>query len=280
MNIIELDQGNIDNFREYFGNDILDNIGRAYYCGLIAVEEFEIKAGMVWRYTNQDNDLISIIEWFETADKASADEILSAYTEKVKDVAVKKSKIVVRATKTKEEKDILKDAGFTVKLTESDKVIVTLSELSAMPLMKDRKIPRGVTNIGEVTVRQFKECVNKCQLLDKRGVCDDISFLSVSFFEQDVSTCFVDANEDVTGLLLFHLLPSGMLSIQLMICLDKNIGAVLPGMMKKFVELMEENYPPDTKILLNRHNEASLLLSEKLLPRGFGIPVYAGSRDE
>ncbi len=280
MNIIELNQENIDDFRFFFGNDILDNIGRAYYNGLIAAEGYEIRAGMIWHYTNLDEDPVSVIEWFETVDNASAEEILSAYSERLKEVDVKHSQIVVPATKTKEEKEILKNAGFAVKLTESDNVIVTLSELSAMPLMKDRKIPKGVTTIGEVTVRQFKECVEKCHSIGRRGVCDDISLLPTTFFERDVSTCYVDANEDVTGLLLFHMLPSGMLSIQIMVCLDQNVGTVLPGMMRKFVEAMEENYPADTQILLNRHDEASLLLSEKLLPRGFGIPVYAGSRDE
>jgi hypothetical protein len=129
-------------------------------------------------------------------------------------------------------------------------------------------------------VRQFRGGINRCVDLGKRGLCEDMEYLPISAFEQDVSTCSLDENGEVDGLLLFHKLPSGILSIQLMIYMGKDVANGLPGMMRLFVNKMEEKYEPDTQIILNRHNEASLLLSEKLLPRGFGIPVYAGSRTE
>ena len=44
--------------------------------------------------------------------------------------------------------------------------------------------------------------------------------------------------------------------------------------------MMEEKYSPDRKVTFDRHNEQVLMLAEKLLPRGFGIPVYVGSRQE
>jgi hypothetical protein len=102
----------------------------------------------------------------------------------------------------------------------------------------------------------------------------------MKYFDEDVSTCYVNGDGDIAGFILFHVLPSQMLSFQLMVCLDKDVGTILPGMMRRFVSSMEEYYYPDVKIILNRHNEASMLLSEKLLPRGFGIPVYVGNREE
>ena len=50
--------------------------------------------------------------------------------------------------------------------------------------------------------------------------------------------------------------------------------------MRYSILAMEEHYPGDTHVMLDRHNESSFLLSEKLFPRGFGVPVYAGSREE
>ncbi len=280
MNIIELDDDNLEYFEEYIGADIAENIKRPFYKGLIAEDDHGVKGGMIWNYKKAAKDCVSVIEWFNASDSYIAEELFLYYRAMIKDMYVRRSEIVVPATRNKAEKEILKHAGFTVRLTESDDIIVTLSELSAMPLMKDRKIPRGVTTLGEVTMRHYKEGISRCTAAGKKGLCEDIGYLPVSFFAPDVSACYINKADEIMGFLLFHLLPSGMFSIQLMVCLDKDVGVVLPGMMRKFVSAMEETYPPDTKILLNRHNEASLLLTEKLLPRGFGIPVYAGSREE
>ena len=280
VNIIELDDSNIEIFEDYIGADIAEIITRAFYKGIIASEDFMVKGGMLWNYKMVEKDCVSVIEWFKASDVNVAEELFSYYREAIKEMEVKRSDIVVPATKDKTEKEILKQVGFTVRLSESDNIIVTLSELSSMPLMKDKKIPKGVTTLGEIMVRQYKNGVARCVAVNKKGLCEDLSLLPVSFFEPDVSVCYINKDGEIMGFLLFHMLPSGMLSIQLMVCLDKDAGVVLPGMMRKFVSAMEENYPPDTKILLNRHNEAALLLSEKLLPRSFGIPVYAGSKNE
>ena len=280
MVIIELNEENIGYYQDYIGVDICENLSREFYFGLIAVNDDEIRGGIIWHYKFLAGDIKSVIEWCAAADSAAAEALFDSYASKIKENNIKHSDIVVPATKSREEKEILKEAGFKVRLTESDNIIVTLSELSAMSLMKERKIPRGVTTLGDITVRQFKEAISKCFFAGKKGLCEDLDILPVSFFDPDISVCYVNKEDVVMGLLLFHILPSGMLSIQLMVCLDNNVGVVLPGMMRKFVTEMEENYPPDTKILLNRHTEASLLLTEKLLPRGFGIPVYVGSREE
>lgn len=280
MNVIELDDGNIDFFEKYIGADIAENIKRPFYRGLIAMDDSAIKGGMIWNYKNTAGDLISAIEWFKASDSMASEALFFYYQEMIKEMDVVRSDIVVPATKGRAEKEILKQAGFSVRLTESDNIIATLSELSDMSLMKDRKIPKGVTTLGEATVSQYKKGIAKCAAAGKKGLCEDIVYLPVSFFSPDVSICYIDKDGEITGFLLFHLLPSGMFSIQLMVCLDADVGVVLPGMMRKFVTAMEEKYPPDTKVLLNRHTEASLLLSEKFLPRDFGIPVYTGSRKE
>ncbi len=55
---------------------------------------------------------------------------------------------------------------------------------------------------------------------------------------------------------------------------------LLPQMIKQAVESAYESYEPDTRIIINRHDYASLALGERLFPRGFGIPVYVGERKE
>ena len=65
-----------------------------------------------------------------------------------------------------------------------------------------------------------------------------------------------------------------------MICLDSDFKIILPRMMHRFVKAMEEKYGPDQKVAFDRHNEQTMLLAERLIPRGFGTPVYSGSREE
>ena len=280
MDIYELNRENIRYFSDYIGPDIAENIGREFYCGVVALDGFMLKGGMLWNYKNPRGQSVSVIEWFDLPDPEAAEALWDYYKEKIKEMDVIRSDIVVPADCAKEEKELLKEAGFKIRLYESDNVVVTLSELSAMPIMKDRKLPKGVTTLGEITARQYKEGISDCLAAGNRGLCEDLELLPTSFFAPEVSVCYIGKDGDTKGFLLFHELPSKVLSIQLMVCLDKEVGVVLPGMMRKFVTVMEENYSPDTKIILNRHNEASMLLAERLLPRGFGVPVYVGTREE
>ena len=277
MEIFSLDKSNIAYYEEYIGEDLYEKLENMAYHGFVAEEDLEAKAGIIWRYCEENK---SIIVWFKLSDREAAKEVLEAYDKSIQQMNVKESDIVIPVAQPSLEKELLKEEGFRMRLSESDDIIVTLSELSAMPLMKDRKIPEGVKLLSEVTEEEFKKGISRCVAAGKTGLCENIEDIPKKYFDEDVSTCYVNRNGEITGFILFHVLPSQMLSFQLMVCLDKDVKTVLPGMMRLFVSSMEEYYYPDVKIILNRHNEASMLLSEKLLPRGFGIPVYVGNREE
>ena len=277
MEIFSLDKSNIAYYEEYIGEDLYEKLENMAYHGFVAEEDLEANAGIIWRYGEENK---SIIVWFKLSDREAAKEVLEAYDKSIQQMNVKESDIVIPVAQPSLEKELLKEEGFRMRLSESDDIIVTLSELSAMPLMKDRKIPEGVKLLSEVTEEEFKKGISRCVAAGKTGLCENIEDIPKKYFDEDVSTCYVNRNGEITGFILFHVLPSQMLSFQLMVCLDKDVKTVLPGMMRLFVSSMEEYYYPDVKIILNRHNEASMLLSEKLLPRGFGIPVYVGNREE
>ena len=133
--------------------------------------------------------------------------------------------------------------------------------------------------MNQLSLRTFRKGISKCIDKGRFGLCEDLSELGIAWFEDTVS-CVSTVEGIINGFFLFHKRPSGVLAVQLLICLDKSFKTTLPLMMKQFVVAMEENYPPDTLIELDRHNEQSMLLTERLLPRGFGIPIYAGSREE
>ncbi len=284
MQIIELNDENISEYTQYVGEDMAENLERTFYRGFLVMSDAgdDMLSGIIWEYHNydEDTDTESFIEWIKINDPEAADTLFDEYTKRIKAEAVVKSHFVIPVKDRKVEKEALKKAGFTARLTEGDNIIVELSELSALPIMKSRAVPPNISVISDLTLRKFRKGIYQCVTKGKKGLCQDLSFLQMSWFDADVS-CYAKGEEDtITGFFLFHKLPSGMMSIQLMIGLDKNAQQNLLGMIRKFIISMEENYPPETKILLNRHTQASLQLTEKLLPRGFGIPVYAGVREE
>lgn len=283
MNVIELNEDNMFAYPKYIPADIAENIQREFYRGLLIFpdEEDEMLAGIIWKYHNLENraETESMIEWICIKDPGVSELLVDVYTSRIQEYDVQRSRFVIPVKNSQFEKAALKKAGFTARLTEGDNIIVSLSELLALPIMKSRKIPNNIGSIRDLTLRNFRKGIEQCINHGKTGLCEDLSMLPMSWFEEDVS-CYSQEDGKVSGFLLFHKLPSGILSIQLMIGLAKTVQQDLIGMMRKFIINMEENYAPETKILLNRHTDAALKLTEKLLPRGFGIPVYAGMREE
>ena len=283
MTIIEISGINAFVYASYMGEDMVENLNREFYRGLAVVsdEDYSFAAGIVWEYRNVEGkaNTESVIRWIRIMDPVAEEALFRAYSEKIKEYSPTRSRFVIPAKEGKAEKGALKRAGFTAKLTEGDNVIVSLSELLNMPLAQKRKIPEEIGVINELSYRAFKRGITKCTVGGRKGLCEDLIYLPMTWFETDVS-CYIKKEDLTNGFLLFHKLPSGMLSIQLMYAMGDNAQQNLIGMIRRFLFSMEEKYPADTKILLNRHNQASLHLSEKLLPRGFGIPVYAGERVE
>jgi hypothetical protein len=282
--IIDINEDNLELYSAYLGEDLAENIGRSYYRGLVAVGDDGPQSGMVWllKHLDQEADTESNIIWVRSEDNGAFDEMMEAYSERARSEDVVRSHVFIPVKGGKEKKTMLIKKGFDMRLSESDVVVVKLSELSEMPLMKKLKkapIPDSIAPLNSLTLRTFRKGVSKCVMNGKYGLCEDLSELGIYWFEDEVS-CVSSDDNGINGFFLFHLRPSGVMAVQLLVCLDNTFKTTLPFMMRQFVTAMEEKYGPDTLVELDRHNEQSLLLTEKLLPRGFGIPIYAGGRNE
>ena len=283
MTIIELNEDNAGKYEDYLTPDVAENLSRQYYKGILVQDETSenLLAGIVFELIGVDEKTPTeaAIRWLKIDDEAAAENLFASYKEEINSSDVKLSTFVIPVEDSQKAKVALKAAGFKVKLTEGDNIIVTLDELLKLPIMKNRKIPDSISPLNQMTTRIFRQAISKSVMLGRKGVCEDLSNLPLSWFDPDVS-CYSEQNGTVDGLLLFHMLPSRMLTIQLMVALSGNAQPIILGMMRKFVISLEETYGSDMKVVLNRHNQSSLELTEKLLPRGFGIPVYKGSRQE
>ncbi len=284
MQLIDITEDNAYEFTGLLGEDMAENLERTFYRALAVREEDDASpsALMVWELVNaedEEKDTESSIKLLTVENEGAGEELMREYTERIVDDGVVRSRFMIPAKKEAIERKLLKQEGFTVKLQEGDKIVVKVGEFEKLPLMKIRKEGPNLHAISDVTVRQFRKGIWRCIESGFRGVCEDLSYLPISWFDADVS-CYSEQGEDINGFLLFHKHPSGALSLQLMAALGKDYQQTLVSMMRQSILAMEEIYPPETRVILDRHNEASLNLSEKLFPRGFGKPVYMGVREE
>ena len=283
--IADLSDENMGLYSDYIDEDAAENLERVNYFGLVACDDLGgVKAAMIWQIKNlkPDAEKESLIEWIRSDDPEAMTRMLDSYRIRVAEQGGVRSTVVIPVRNCRELKAQLMDAGFDMRLSESNLIEVKLSELSRSALMnkmRGKKIPSSIKAIKEVPPRAFRAGIAKCLSKGRAGLCDDLGDLYIRWFETDVSCASMDEN-GVNGFFLFHKKPSGLIAVQLMICLDSNVRSTLPMLMYRFMCAMEEKYGPDQKVVFDRHNEQVLTLAEKLIPRGFGIPVYAGSRSE
>jgi hypothetical protein len=282
MNIIELTEDNVEEYMEYLSEDVAENIGRTFYSGLVATDDLESPVGgIIWRYKNMlnDSDKESHIEWLQAEDQESFDGLFDKYDREVKQEGIVRSFFCLPAKTSQDLKKMLKERGFTVNLMEGDSITAKLSEIADISAFSKISISDAIMPLRSATQRGFSAAVSRTLVQGHYGTCEDLAYLPRLYFENDVS-CYAEIDGQIVGMLLLHRTPSEQLEVVLMHVTGKESVKLLPQMIKQAVESAYESYEPDTRIIINRHDYASLALGERLFPRGFGIPVYEGKRAE
>ena len=281
MYIVSLDEENIEVYEDYITPDVAENIGRTFYRGLIVDSEYGPLAGMVWEVKNMmgDDDNESNICFLRIDDDDARELLLDEYKILIEEDEVTRSNFSLPARSTQREIQALENAGFTVKFMEGDLIKCRLSEIKELKFIQKVVPSENIHELKTMTQRGFNSAARAFMSHGLYGICEDLSYLPRSYFENDIS-CYSEMDGEVNGIFLFHKNPSGGLMVVVMAAIGNDFGKILPQMIKYSVTCCEEYYPDDTEVWIDRHNYASLALSEKLFPRGFGIPVYIGSREE
>ena len=281
MNIVELTTDNIVSFLGFVPEDIADHIGRIFHHGFVAVEGDVPRAGMVWELKNmlEDGPKGSRILWLKVEEETAAAELFARYGENIGLDDVESSSYIIPATPESREKDFLETQGFTSELSEGDEISATLDQMAQIPLMKKTERDPAIYTLMSVNQSAFSATTRKMAGKGHRGVCEDLIYLPRMYFENEVS-CFYRQDRKISGLLLFHRMPSGSLKVMLMAANGKDSRMYLLKMIKRALNTATDLYSPDTRIIVDRHNYSTLALGEKLFPDEIGIPVYIGSRKE
>ena len=282
MDIIRITKDNLADFGSMIGDDMAENIGRIFYRGLALVDEGNRPAAsIVWRYINMENDSDNeaVIEWLKADTKEEVHGLLEAYKAEISAEEAVRSRFVLPAAQGRHLKAALKKEGFSFKLSEGDELISSIDELKSTKILGINIAMTGVYPLSNMLMRTYRKEILRCIEAGRKGVCEDLAYLPMAYFDPDLSS-YVETDGEIRGLQLYHKTPSGSLEIKLLIAWGSDYKRVFPQLFKKTLQSAQALYPGDTRVILNRHNESAFLLTEKLFPRGFGRPVYMGERDE
>ena len=174
--IADLSDENMGLYSDYIDEDAAEDLERVNYFGLVACDDLGgVKAAMIWQIKNlkPDAEKESLIEWIRSDDPEAMTRMLDAYRIRVAEQGGVRSTVVIPVRNCRELKAQLMDAGFDMRLSESNLIEVKLSELSRSALMnkmRGKKIPSSIKAIKEVPPRAFRAGIAKCLSKGRTGL--------------------------------------------------------------------------------------------------------------
>lgn len=279
MEIIEVTKENADSLKELLGEDLAADMSRSFFKGLAAVDEEERCHGVL---------IYELLEVDSDEDTKSRIHHFSGDTEEIKAMlhdeyrwAVSEAEVGRSFFETAEEETaaFFEKLGFTRETGESTALTITVAELDKLPVKRNAKLPEFIKSIREASVLQYRNFVKKTILRGNKGAVEDLAYLPVNWFERDASSCSV-SDDKLDGVLLIRKTPSGELHPLLYTSFSPDYAKGLGYMLTQTVNYVREHYPPETRIVICRHNKKVVTLTKKLLAGFRGEEVMMGTRSE
>ncbi len=281
MDIRKINEENIEDYAELLDADTLKNMEREYFSGLAFHKSDDEPAGsaIVWELKNTEDDIDTEaeLEYIQLEDENAGKLLFESFKKEVSESDVKRSFFELESFDEQAEKTASKE-GYNPQKKESRDIVVTLEELSGLSILK-KPTATYVTAINELMVRQYRKGITNCLFHGRKGLLEDLAFLPMSWFDQDVSSC-VQTDGRATGFLLVHKTENDKLVVDLLFAMEPDAKINLLQMIRYSVNAAAEKYPADTEIVLRRHNDMSKGLIEKLFPDKKGVEVLTGEREE
>ena len=281
MHFLDLYKDNISDYSEWIDPDVAENISRAYYRGIAALDSYDdsLKAIVIWELKSleEQDDTESEIEWIYSENPGSVDPLIKEYESRILADEVKRS-FFESTVIDQPMADALEGCDFTVSSVESKFLRIPLKEFTALPFMK-KKVPSYVQNIGSIKKMEF--CQGIMNLLCRTEVesIEDLSYLPIDWFDPDVSCC-IKTDGKVNSFLLVHTCSSGVLLPVLFFAVGADYRQNLLEMMRFSIREAARHYSEDTPVLVRRRNQEITKLMSKLFPTKKGAQAFAGDREE
>ncbi len=276
---------NVRDLDELIDPDVSENIKRVCYKAAIACGQSDASpdAAIVWEHAEDDDGAkvaqiaqLAISEESDEQDKESgAKELLEHFDKCISDDEITQSYFEFDDP-DEDIINILREAGFTVSDTESRDLYVTLGDISATSL-SGKKPPDYIFEINKLNDIQLWQGITNCMFFGKKGILSDLEDIPEGWFDKDISAC-VWTDNMANGLFLVHRTTSGILVPVLMFASEPDGNKNVLFLMRFALLAALEKYPPETKVLLRRHNKYVRALTNKLFPGKKGISVTSGIR--
>ena len=280
MNLVNITEENIKTFSNLVDRDVACNMDRSFYKGLGVLDDQDEAVGaLIYELLDYDSDedTKSRIHWLKVTEDGAADLLMSAYQVSMKDEEVTESRFVTRDERME---SLLRTHGFETKQAQSPDILVTVGDIKKLAALTGGKsLPSYIQSVENVTLVQYRMFLKKTLIKGRFGILEDLSYLPLTWFDREISSCSM-ADNNIDGILLVRRMPSQTL----MPCLftafgldfQKNLGAIMVHSAQKIVEA----YPEDVKVLIRRHNAAVKKLTDKFFPQVTGEKVFVGIRRE
>lgn len=281
--IIELTEENLEQYDSLIGAEETENIGREYYRGIVITDDEEnVIASGIWEMIHIDDDekdtearLVSM----RAKDDKTAEQLLEECQERLREEDVVDCFFELHPCDNCISKKAFEKAGFDVSETESSDIVVTLKELSEKAFSGSGKTPPYIRELGNLMVRSFRRGVMDCIFYSRRELMEDLGTISMSWFEQQVSS-YVETDGRVSGYLLIHKTPSSRLRIEVLTASGGDSKKDLLSMMVFSLRQALENYPEDTEVVVCRRDADVKNLTDYLLPEVKGVKVLSGRKED
>lgn len=280
MNTVNITEENVGEYILFLDDDSSQNIGRKYFRGL-ALHENENeppKALVVWEYKNvtEEADNEAVITRFYCDESEYAGRILDIFSKEAEAFDIKRCVCELPLTDEKT-KEILEECGFSFIEKENQNLEVTVAELASVDFLTKKEVPDYVSDISELMVSSFNEGIETCISNGRRGVLEDLEYIPIEWFDEDISTCVV-VDGKVMGFFLAHKAYSGKLKVDLLYATGNDAMIYLIDMTRLSLKYTRMKYPEETIVVLPRHNSLSTGLIERLFSDKKGQMMYYGVR--
>ena len=271
---------NVEEYLSWLPENVIQNLVRPWYRGLAVWDDMddEPSALMVYELKNiEDEDTANLADvcWFRTDDTESGILILSEFEHELQEYDVKK--IYMELTEvTEEERTLLSEEGYTLEEGESRDLVVTAGDIVKNSMLRGNAASY-VKRLSDISERQFKRALGNCLFHGKKGLLEDMAFLPMEWYDNDVSCCVI-SDDRVTGLLLCHKQADGRLFVDLMFSSGPDAKLDSVQLMVFATQSLAEEWSPEDEVVIRRHNGQVRRLLGKLFSKRTGETVTVVSK--
>ena len=262
--------------------DEAENIGRAFYKGLAARgdDSGELQGALIWELKHAEKDGVENevhLSFVTATDTGRA--LFDGFKEAATEAKAVRSTVELPAGEGKEKRDLLSGEHFSFREKEAEELVVTIGDLASTKIAKKSALPPFVKPLGMLMQRTFRRGIMNCIFHAKRDLLEDLATLPLKWYEPAVS-CYVETDGKPNAFLLVHKTASGNLRIEMLAGFGADIRTNLLYLIRFSAMKAVETYPPETRIILPRRDDAARQLVSKVFPKRMGKQVLFGVREE